>query len=124
MLLGRGATESHLHSTIQKVAERQTKRTSETTEDPTKTILRTERSVKNVSAHCPLVANVPLKARYHKKRDFECRKLPSTAKPEGHTYLKLHVVLRLEFKIRPVEDTKDSCKSNRIRWPPQTAQGR
>ena len=37
---------------------------------------------------------------------------PISYKAKGHTYLKLHVVLRFEFKIRPVEDRKKNPKSD------------
>ena len=43
------------------------------------------------------------------------RRNPINSKPkEGHTYLKLDVVLRLEFKIRPVEDTRRNGKADRM----------
>lgn len=54
-----------------------------------------------MSLHSPLAANEVFGS-ITKSRALH--KNPITNKAKGHTYLELHVVLCLEFKIRPVKE--------------------
>ena len=85
-------------------------------------------SVKYVSPE--LAAVGPSKGHYRRGRgggggggSGDRHRLPTRFKAKGHTYLKLQVVLRLEFKVRPVGGRQKETRESLVSSDPHTLHG-